>query len=104
MKKWYVIISLLLLIIASTTGCVIIDTGPTPAPGPSPAPVPAPSPVVKLSIVSHEMIREAGIPRVQAKIKNVGYPEILNHPHILQFLHNHMIKKKYGITICYTKI
>lgn len=37
-----------------------------------PVPMPVPAAVGKVSIISHEMVREAGIPQVQATIKNVG--------------------------------
>ena len=75
MKKWYVSI-IILIIASSTTGCVFIDSGPAAAPALEPVPTPVPSTSGKISIISHELTREAGIPEVQAKIKNVGSGKI----------------------------
>ena len=69
MKKWFVVAGLLLAVMMLAGACVSIDAGSVEGPAPS---MEAP-PDVKLSIISQEMTRdESGIPRLQAKIKNVG--------------------------------
>ncbi|MFC1964316.1 FxLYD domain-containing protein [Chloroflexota bacterium] len=69
MRKWPVVMSLLMMVMTIASSCIFIDSGQ--------APTPVPAPDVKLSIISQNMTRdESGIPRIQAKIKNVGVSTI----------------------------
>ncbi|MFC1902030.1 FxLYD domain-containing protein [Chloroflexota bacterium] len=66
-----------LLIVAITFSLLsVMFIGCTPTPAPVPAPAPTLETAGKISIISHEMIREASIPKVQVKIKNVGSGKI----------------------------
>ncbi|MFC1914213.1 FxLYD domain-containing protein [Chloroflexota bacterium] len=65
MKKWPVVASLIMMVIILANACVFIESEPALAP--------VLTPEVKLSIISQKLTRdETGIPRIQAKIKNVG--------------------------------
>ena len=65
MNKWYIIMSLLIIMLFAT-GCFIIQT---------PAPIPTPSLPLSadLKILDHSLIREdSGAVKVQVTVKNVG--------------------------------